>query len=188
MNTHVICLCEGAALRSPHPECPKHGIKRTSNAQVDWRTLCIKLRDAVLAEGEASRWGIGSKRARRELATVWKEVEDAERLPVELSPRIILMDDGRAMGGSDVCHTCAAHCTFIGDLQTEIKQVLAEVHDCPKCGYTHACHLAKLIQETETTQQVIDRIVTQAAAMIPMHSEGGEGPTLEINLRPRTQK
>lgn len=38
-----------------------------------------------------------------------------------LPPRITVMDDGRAMGGSDVCHTCAAHCTVINDMQTALR-------------------------------------------------------------------
>lgn len=43
-------------------------------------------------------------------------------------------------------------------------------------------------QETESAQQVLDRVAHQAAALIPPHSEGGEGPTLDINLRPKTHK
>jgi hypothetical protein len=38
-----------------------------------------------------------------------------------LPPRIAIMNDGRAMGGSDVCHTCAAHCTVINDLETALR-------------------------------------------------------------------
>lgn len=50
----------------------------------------------------------------------------------ETNPRITLMNDGRAMGGSDVCHTCEAHCTVINDLQTALDFVLREritLHD-----------------------------------------------------------
>jgi hypothetical protein len=38
-----------------------------------------------------------------------------------LPPHITVMDDGRAMGGSDVCHTCAAHCTVIEDMQLAVS-------------------------------------------------------------------
>jgi len=44
----------------------------------------------------------------------------------ETNPRITLMNDGRAMGGSDVCHTCEAHCTVIEDLQAALNFVLRE--------------------------------------------------------------
>lgn len=50
----------------------------------DWRALCLKLRDAVQAEGEAMRWGAGAApQARRELAAVWAEVATAEKLDTE---------------------------------------------------------------------------------------------------------
>lgn len=55
----------------------------TSNQSIDWRALCLKVRDAVAAEGEAMRWSSGVGAARRKLAAVWEEVAQAERLPVE---------------------------------------------------------------------------------------------------------
>lgn len=59
---------------------------KSSNERVDWRALCLKLRDAVQAEGQAIQWGAGVKRARRELGVVWEEVEQAEKSPVETTP------------------------------------------------------------------------------------------------------
>lgn len=45
------------------------------------------------------------------------------------APHITLMNDGRAMGGSDVCHTCQAHCVVIGDLEAEVKALKAASTD-----------------------------------------------------------
>lgn len=60
---------------------------RTSKERLDWRALCLKLRDAVQAEGQAMQWGAGVKRARRELSAVWNEIEEAEKFPVETTER-----------------------------------------------------------------------------------------------------
>jgi len=56
----------------------------------------------------------------------WLLLNSGARDSKETNPRITLMDDGRAMGGSDVCHTCEAHCTVIEDLQAALKFVLRE--------------------------------------------------------------
>ena len=41
----------------------------------------------------------------------------------ETTPGIRLMDDGRAMGGSDVCWTCQAHCVEIEDLRRALTRI-----------------------------------------------------------------
>jgi hypothetical protein len=72
----------------------------TSKTSVDWRSLCLRLRDAVMEEGQSSMYGVGTKKARRELALVWREVDDAERLPVETSRDAEDAAKWRALRGS----------------------------------------------------------------------------------------